>query len=561
MNAIKARFEKADQAYVERRYEDAIKEYLKALNAYPNTSETGRQLANLGMSFANTGNDLAVEALTDYIVERYKDAPKAELGLLLMGKFYFDKDRREMYMPIYEAFLQNFPGHESAAGVLYTLALSDEKAGKIAQAENLFARLMEKYPESPFYLKAAERQAWQYYEQENFEGAIEFFRKYLEEAAPNPATVRVKFALADSLARLEDYNAARVEFSELAEWLRPEDNPYGTTQEEIEKNLELLEKAEYYVAFCIAKVDVPDDKLEQVRQIGMKRLQEYIDKYPDSSMAPRAYNLLGKLHIELGDSEAAARVYDELAQKYPDSAAGQGALYQLIKSASEIGKKNVVDEAFGKMMTNSDSYSASQFTITGETMLENGLYQNAIKAFQQVLASESEERKLLERALYGVGKSQFELGEHAEAIKSLDNLMEKYPDSAFYYDAKFILARSNLAQGKTAEAREVLRDVFRYAQDELLRKQADFELAKIEQEAGNTNRALAGYQRIALLSDPKDADVRPLMEESILKSIELFKELEQYEDVIESCQQYLEAFPRGDHVEAVRKERREAQLK
>lgn len=278
-------------------------------------------------------------------------------------------------------------------------------------------------------------------------------------------------------------------------------------------------------------------------------------------MAPRAYNLLGKLYIELGDSEAAAGIYTELAEKYPESSAGQGALYQLIKSASEVGRKQIVDDAFGKMIASPDSYSAAQFTITGETMLENGLYANAIKAFQQVLDSGSEERKLLERALYGIGKSQFELGEYPAAVESLGNLMEKYPDSAFFYDAKFILARSNLAQGKTSEAREVLRDVFRYAQDGLLRKQADFELAKIEQSAGNTNRALAGYQRIALLSDPKDADVRPLMEQSLLESIELFTGLEQYEDVIEACNEYLQAFPRGEHVEDVRKKRRKAQLK
>jgi len=143
----------------------------------------------------------------------------------------------------------------------------------------------------------------------------------------------------------------------------------------------------------------------------------------------------------------------------------------------------------------------------------------------------------------------------------LTRLMETYPDSSFFYDAKFILARSNLAEGDTDQAREDLRDVFRYAQDELLRKEADYQLALIEREAGNLNRALAGFQRIALLSDPGDAELRPLMEKSLLQSIDLFNELEQFEEVIATCNQYLETFPRGASVEEVREKRRAAQLR
>jgi TolA-binding protein len=561
MNAIKARFDKANQAYVERRYADAVREYLNALNAYPNTSETGRQLANLGVSFAHTGDKLAVEALSDYIVERYRRAPNAHLGLLLMGKYYFDQEDREMYLPIYNAYLDNFPKHESVPGVMYTLAMSEEKAGNSANAEKYLARLMAEHKQSPFYLRAAERQAWRLYEQEEFAAAVEFFEQYLAAATPNPDTVRVKFALADSLARMEDYNKARVQFTELAEWLRPERNPYGNTPEEIAANKETLEKAEYYIAFCIARLDAPADKLEQVRQIGMTRLREFIEKYPQSEMAPRAYNLLGKLHIELGDSAKAAEVYTELAEKYPDSSAGQGALYQLIKSASELGKTEIVDEAFGRMIANPGSYSPAQFAITGETMLDNGLYANAEQAFQQVLDSKTEERKLLERALFGLGRAKYENGESAAAVEMLTRLMETYPDSSFFYDAKFILARSNLAEGDTDQAREDLRDVFRYAQDELLRKEADYQLALIERQAGNLNRALAGFQRIALLSDPGDAELRPLMEKSLLQSIDLFNELEQFEEVIATCNQYLETFPRGASVEEVREKRRAAQLR
>lgn len=561
LNAIRARFRRADQYYAEQNYERAAQEYIQALNAYPRTDETGRQLANLGMSFAHIGDDLAVEMLTDYIVERYRNIDNAYRGLLMMGKHYFDKGERDMYLRIYDAFLRHFPNHANAPGVTFTLAMAEERDGHGESSREYLSRLMERYPGSPFYLRATERQGWKLYEEEDFEGAAEYFSRYLEEGIPGAEMARVKSALGDTLVRKGEYNRARVHFSELIEWLSPDDNPYTQSEEDATANRRILERAKYYVGYCLANIEVPDDRLEQVRNIAVTRLREFVENHSESDFAPRALNLVGRVHIELGDGETAAAVYNELASSYPDSAAGQGALYQLIRSASEIGNIEMATEAFDRMLANASEYSISQFTVTGEMMLENGLYENSIRAFEHVLESDTDERRLLERALYGTGRSNYELGNHSLAVEMLNRLMERYPDSAYFYSAKFVLARSHLELGNTNEARNELRDVFEYSQDEVLRREADFQLALVEQAAGNINRALAGFQRIALLTDPEAEETRGILERSMLRSIDLYEELENFEEVVDACNMYLEAFPRGEHVDEVRERRRQAQLR
>ena len=73
--------------------------------------------------------------------------------------------------------------------------------------------------------------------------------------------------------------------------------------------------------------------------------------------------------------------------------------------------------------------------------------------------------------------------------------------------------------------------------------------------------ALASFSRVALLGDPADAQIRPLVEESILKCIDLSDQLKRYQDELDSCDQYLKLFPTGAKVEDVRKKKADAKLK
>jgi pentatricopeptide repeat protein len=265
------------------------------------------------------------------------------------------------------------------------------------------------------------------------------------------------------------------------------------------------------------------------------------------------------IQLELSQFDAASKTFDDLAAKYPQSDEGKSALFSLIRSAMEIKQFDQAKSAFDKMMTRG-GYTPDEFTRVGQMMLDAGLYPQAIQAFQQVAGS-AQERSLLERSLFGLGKAYYELKKYPESIKALEELMLKYPKSGLFYDAKFTLGGAYRETGSLSNAVLAMSDVLKYATTNTLVNKASMELGNIQEQQGELQASLASFSRVALLGDPADSQIRPLVEESILKCIDLSDQLKRYQDELDSCDQYLKLFPTGAKVEDVRKKKADAKLK
>jgi tetratricopeptide (TPR) repeat protein len=185
----------------------------------------------------------------------------------------------------------------------------------------------------------------------------------------------------------------------------------------------------------------------------------------------------------------------------------------------------------------------------------------AIKAYQQVVDSKTEERALLERALYGIGRAHFEQKQYEQAAKAMDELMTKYPKSGLFFESKFILGKSYSELGNAKDAMVAIGDVMRYATDPVLINRAGLDLGAIQKKQGDLAGALASYQRIVLLTDPTDPKLRPMVEEASGAAIDLAIEMKRYKDLQDFCDQYLKLFPNGARVEEVRRIKADTLLK
>ena len=103
--------------------------------------------------------------------------------------------------------------------------------------------------------------------------------------------------------------------------------------------------------------------------------------------------------------------------------------------------------------------------------------------------------------------------------------------------------------------------VRQYARDPEMMVKADVEMAAIQVLMGDKMGALASYQRILLFSDPSNARVRPHVEEAFESSLPLFRETARFADLLEACETYLKQFPQGQFVEKARQARNEAKAK
>jgi len=566
--AAATQFRLADTLYREKKYNDAIAEYLRAANQFPENDATIAAMGNLMLSYANMDDTLMVRMLASYIAERLSGKSGAANALLAAGKFYVDKNRTEIYTELYGQYISGFPTHERAGTILFYLAGQRKKAGDEAGAAAYYQQIIDHYPKDTYYPKALSQVAWSFYQAGNYEAAVESFRRLVKESPPNPERAGAQFNLADSLARQDKLAEAAAELETLIGWIAPPGNPYATNAEGEKKNRSVLEKASFLRAQCFARLSEPAAQIPEFREKAVKAYDLFVRMFGESELAPRALSGKGTVFLELKRFDEATKTFDELTARYPQSPEGKNALFSLARAAMEIKQYDQGIAAFRRMMENTAIYPADEFVRLGQLMLDAGFATEAIEAFKVVQNKvgqlpedqQTAQRPLLERSLFGIAQSYYATNQYTEAIQAVDELMTRYPQSGLFYEAKFLQGEAYRDAGQYNNAVTALSDVFRYASDAALINRANQTLAEVQRLNGDLVEALASYQRIALLTDRTSTENLGLIEVSMFASVEIAGELKKYDQVILACDDYMKLFPQGTYIENVRKLRGEAVL-
>ncbi len=559
--ASESQFRMAGNLFRQAKYQESANEYLKNLNAYPETDVSATALGSLAMCYANLDDKLFVKMMIQYLAERFAGKNEAALSLLAIGKFYLDRKDEPMYMLAYQTFIDNYPNDQRIGLVLFNLAGLRKQAGDAAAAAKYYQQIVDNHPKDAYYPKALSTLAWTYFTASNYAEAAKGLSSYINAAQPSPDKAQAQLALGDCYRLLNKYQQALVEYEKLIQWLAPKGNPYSTSAADAKKNLGFLEQAAFHKGNCYSRMDEPKEAIPEYRQKGIKAFENFAALFPNSDRVPKALNAKGRILMELGQFDAASKTYNDLAAKFPTTEEGQNALFSMMRSAAEVKQYEQAKTALNKMMAAGDKFTPDQYTRAGQIMLDAQMYPEAIQVYQKAVATGGTDRKVLEGALFGLGSAYYNQKNYQEAVKSLDDLMTRYPLSPLFFDAKFMLGDAYKEIGNYSNAVMALRDVFKMAQNQDLRTKADFALGNILKKQGDKPAALASFLRIALLSDPNNPTLRPIIEKSLLESIDVGLEMGRTQDVLDSCDQYLKVFPSGDQVKFVRQKKEEARLK
>lgn len=553
-------FRLADELFAAGKHDDAIREYLRVLATFPESGQAPRALGNLARAYAVQGRHLWCLAVCGYLGDRFPEKEDAGLALLGVGKWYFDRNMTNRFLKVYDIFLDRFPQHPRAPGVAFTLGGVLKKAGRPEDARRYYDLILQRYQKSKYFLKVLDIMAWDAYRRGDHSNAVVYLRRKMQALPAGYEKARTRFQLADALLKMKRYQAARKEFEGIMRWLIPKDSVFNASTVDAERNRGILEKAVFFRGYCLALIARSDQSRAAEARLGAEQtLQRFLVSFPRSKLAPLAMSVLGEVQLGMGKYDQATKTFDTLAERYPDSPEGQRALFELIRAAMEVGKYQVARDALAGMVKNASKYKPEDFARVGQLMLDSGLYKEAVEAFRRAFTGK--ERAVLERSLFGLARAYFELGDYSKAAEFARDLLENYPRSALFYDAKFILGQAYRRLGRADDAIQALSDVFRYADDGVLINRANLLYGEINEEKGDLRAALASYQRIALLSDPQRGDLRPMIEEALLRSIGLGNELGLYQEVIDTCDRYLKLFPDGEKIDLVRKAKAEARLK
>jgi tetratricopeptide (TPR) repeat protein len=556
--ASRTEFMMADNLFRQRKYDEAAKEYVRVLATYPEVDLALGALGNLAQCFMRLEDHLYAKVVVHYLGERF--AAKSDIparAIVSLGKLYEDAGNAEMGLYMYNQYLKYCPQDSRAGQILFYLASKAEVAKDQELADAYYAKIITDYQNDQNYPKALSRRAWRAYQDKDYKGSIEGMRLYIEESRgqPSPTLAQAMFALGDSYRRTDDLANAVRQFNALVEAISPANTPYVRTEDDRKRNAVLLEQARFYLAFSLSRL--PSDA---ARRAAIGKLDEFLGFYGTSALAPKALNLKGSLQMALKDP-AANETFERLAREFPNTDEGKNAQYARINGALELGQYDQAKEALAAMLGNPGSYSVEEFARVGQAMLDNQQWKEAAQAFQQVAGKTPEpDRALLERALYGIGASQYELGDSAAAVKSLDDLMTRWPNSALFYPAKFKLASANLKLNELAAARVALNDVLRYAREPELVNDASLLYADVMKRDGDQLGALSTYKRMEFFGSTKTEKERAQIEAAILGAIEIATEMGRHAEVLESADRFLQLFPTSPKVNEIRQLRNRATL-
>lgn len=565
-------FAMADNLFRQQKYEEAAAEYLKVLEQFPEAGDLSvGALAQLLQCYMNLERPFDAKMVANYLGERFaKKSPIPAKGLVSAGALYDKKGDAGMSKYIFDAYLKYCPDDAQAGKILFWLASKAEAAGNMNEANEYLAKIITDYKEDQNYPKALSKRAWKAYADQDYEGTIEGMKLYIEESTPSPNRAQAMFALGASYRALGKLPDAVKQFNALVNAITPENNPYGNTPEDRERNKKLLEQARFYLAFCMSRLEMPDPAKSKVMKLAaIQKLDAFINDYPQSSLGAKALNLKGALQMAVGDA-GANDTYARLAREFPDTDEGKNAQFARIDGALGLGRTDQAKEALSAMLANAKSYSVDEFVRVGQAMLEHEQWGEAAQAFQQVADRESElsgrdertTRSIMERALYGLGEAKYRLGDSEAANKALNELMTRWPMSGMFFKAKFIIARASRDSGDRQAALLALKDIFSRAREPELVNDAKLIYADIMKESGDDTQAFAIYKGIEYFGSGniKSEKERQQVSEAILAAIELGEKMERPTDVVESCDVFLKLFPMSPKVQEIRSKRTRAGL-
>ena len=486
-------FADGNEKFLAQDYEAAIASYSQALAKYPEIKESVSAVENIASSFLDlilqTKDEakkaecrLNADAVEGYLSERFAGAKDrslmmaggdATLRLIAKERQYKNAARADW---LQTEFLTNYRRHTNAGTHALKWATDAQKAERYRDAIKYWNLICAYYTNSAHYATALSQLSVCCGKIGDKEGEVANLTKYLTVETVKLRRLQAQFNLAkiyqqnglNTLATAaEKTDAAEIEDLEkrgTAQIVRAIQNFSGfrkeadkaladpaTSKEDAEKYRNLRESAMFMVGLCWRRMTRPADKLEAYRKRAAEGYEAYVKEYPEGKFAKACYVDLGTIYTALGDMAKSKDALDRLSQKYPDSDEAKNAKPRLAKNLIEMGMKREGAEIYAEMLRTDGAYSAGQFVLAGEALIEAKNWDLASQAFEKAIRlAGTNSVTTVAKARLGQAKSAWKQGSLAEAREALDLFLAdpKMSRMAIAADANFMLVEVASDQGR-----------------------------------------------------------------------------------------------------------------
>jgi len=390
---VKKIYEEAEQAFQEKKYQEAIDKYIEALaegekwGADTNViDEDFGSLANykIAVCYAQLGKQTEDPAMyeksLEYIPAIYEITQSAKVRealIFLWGSNFYELERYEEAEPKFRELLNDYPDSQFAENAYYSLGNLYYRLKQYEQSREAFNMVQKEFPNSTFIDDAQYFIARCFYDENNFD-------------------------------------QAHIEF----EKVQSVDNP------------DLVAQAKYYDGRSLLNMGRNQDALTAY--------QKFISDFPNSPFITAAYFDMGTIHGKLKEYDEATRNY-QLAIQHTDDEVTKGEIQYSIGNNyfSQEDYQSAMDgyRALMEQYPESVHVSESRYMIA-ECYWWLKDYDNALAAYGEVLEKDPEGDRVPD-STYKSGLCYYELDEKEIALEWFQRILDDYPDLPLVKDATY----------------------------------------------------------------------------------------------------------------------------
>jgi TolA-binding protein len=571
---IEQQFKEGKTLFAQQDYKAASGVLLAALNVFPEREGSVTALGELAQCYVQMEDPVHARTVYGYIAERFAQnaglQEEAGDALLDVAGAYDGLGERDASRRVYDLYFRYYPGHKRVAGTLFRFGEVKFAETNYDLALGYYQQIVTNYTQSPVYLPALNKMAYCYALLGEATNAANTLTNYIKQLPPGPSLIDAYYRLGEARRAMNDYRSAAEEYGRVSALLATEGDKYARTGEEVARNKSVLEKAVFWEAFSLSRIEGSEDQKKDSRTKAIEAYERFLKAYPKSDRAPLALSRVGVLLQVNGRTEEASRVFERLGREYPASDEAKDVVFVQAMGLIELGRIKEAIAVFEKMFANEKAFKPAQFLRVGRIMMENGQPDTALKFLER--ARTGAEPEIWQLATLQMGQVYEANSNFPAAVKTIEDLFQKHSNTAYTVDACFILSRGYARIGSKeppgaardaafANASKAMRRLRTVSRDPEVRARSDLEIGDLQRLEGKKDDAVASYMRMLLVADANNPKVRPCIEKAFEAVIPLLTENRRWSDIVDACGTYLDMFPNGRLVSQARQWRDDAKLK
>ena len=341
-----AYFYSAEGLYGAERYDEAVLQYGKILEMFPDFVKTDDIIKRIAECSKNVKDNEILLNIFKNIFERNPEKGYSSGAAYYYANLLYKKQRYNESLWIFERLAEKIPQGVPEDELFYKLGECLYRGGDFRTASERWFHVIKKYPKSNFAERSLYNSGVLYFTEGDYKESRVRFEKLINSYPKSSLYVRTMYGIVWSLWKEEMYEDA-------ARYLMTYEEKEVAYQREIVSAMEFLNEKDFagaYDKFKKAIEDRPDSKFKEdilwlmagnSAEIGnlkesLSIYLQLINEFQDSNRIGEAYINAGKIYLNLQDIESAVNILRSYKEKYPSSVISQNESGQDFSAVAKI---------------------------------------------------------------------------------------------------------------------------------------------------------------------------------------------------------------------------------